>query len=86
MKPTEEITITFEENDIKSFGHTMFSSEEGHLQVLFSPEDSMGRLIFKKLMKALGYKILLEEDFVWDSGNCDLLIQTDYSWDKYRNL
>lgn len=79
------IEIKFEESDLKSFGTTTYPYNNIHTSFLFST-GGVEVLIFRKLMIALGYKIISEKDFVWENGNCDLEIKTNYPWNRYMTL
>lgn len=54
--------------------------------ILHSGNWKTSYIILRSIMTSLGYKCSEGEDFYWEHGNCDVIVETNYPYERYENL
>lgn len=93
------MNIEVQKEDIKRIGNTIFCGDDGNLCIISDSDISqIEYILLRNILKCFGdYKIISEEDYVWDSGtddeegeidwdNIDILFVTDMPYSLYQEL
>lgn len=80
--------MNLQKQDLKRIGATVTPTESGGTSFICSTHTCcIEAILLREILLLFGdYKIISEDDFIWDCGECDWEIITDLPYEIYTNL
>jgi hypothetical protein len=79
---SKSLVVTTE--DLQKIGHTSFGTDDGFLAILCSGDTcNIEGILLREILSLTGHTITNEDDFIWESGQCDWKYTTSIPWTEY---
>lgn len=80
--------MNLQKQDLHKIGHTITPTKEGGTSFICSPDTCrIESILLREILLLFGdYKIISEDDFIWDNGVCDWEIITNLPYEIYMDI